>query len=219
MSRTELSANRRKNIINANLGQIILFCEGMTEKRYFEYFTDIIENDKSNKFNDVIVEIESADGNASRVFKFANNFLDDKNNNRKYVNYKKYLVFDCDAPPNAQDIINNMLKSDKKYELLISNCFFEIWLLMHFENVNEKISKGDIYRKLSDHLYHTYKKGDNGTIREIIQNGSIEEAIRNAEELSDKYLEAGKDICGCIGEMDPYTNVYIIVEELLKAIS
>lgn len=219
MSRTELSANRQKNIKNANLGQIILFCEGMTEKRYFEYFTDIIENDKSNKFNDVIVENESANGNASRVFKFANNFLNDKNNNRKYVNYRKYLVFDCDAPPNVQDIINNMLKSNEKYELLISNCFFEIWLLMHFENVNEKISKGDIYRRLSYHLNHSYKKGNKGTIREIIQNGSIEEAIRNSEELSEKYLEAEKDICGCIGEMNPYTNVYLIVEELLKAIS
>lgn len=55
----------------------------------------------------------------------------------KFSHYAKYLAFDCDDSPNIQSVI---MKA-KDYELLISNYLFETWLLMHFEDVKEKISK------------------------------------------------------------------------------
>lgn len=201
---------------NANIGHMILFCEGLTEKYYFEYFTGIIQK---NKFNDIKIEIESADGNSSRVLKFADEYLADEVNNRKYSNYKKYLIFDCDAPPNIQKIINKMSSSQNGYELLISNYLFETWLLMHFENVTDKISKVNTYQKLSNHLVSEYRKANAGIIREIILNGSIEEAMLNAERLAEKYTAEGNNICSTIGKMNPYTNVNILVEQLMAAIS
>ncbi len=216
MGRTILSPSRQKNIKNTNLGHMILFCEGLTEKYYFEYFTDIIEK---NKFNDVRIEIESADGNSRRVLKFADDYLTVEDNNRKYSNYKKYLVFDCDAPPNIQKIIDKICLSENGYEMLVSNYLFETWLLMHFENVTEKISKEHTYKRLSEHLVNEYKKASSGLIREIIQNGSVEEAMKNAERLAEKYSQEGKNICNSIGKMNPYTNVNILVEQLLAVIS
>lgn len=216
LGRTILSPSRQKNIKNTNLGHVILFCEGLTEKYYFEYFTDIIEK---NKFNDVRIEIESADGNSSRVLKFADEYLTIEDNNRKYSNYKKYLVFDCDAPPNIQKVIDKICLSENNYEMLVSNYLFETWLLMHFENVTEKISKEHTYRRLSEHLVNDYKKASAGLIREIIQNGSVEEAMKNAENLAEKYSQEGKNICNSIGKMNPYTNVNILVEQLLAVIS
>jgi hypothetical protein len=216
LGRTILSPSRQKNIKNTNLGHMILFCEGLTEKYYFEYFTDIIEK---NKFNDVRIEIESADGNSRRVLKFADDYLTVEDNNRKYSNYKKYLVFDCDAPPNIQKIIDKICLSENGYEMLVSNYLFETWLLMHFENVTEKISKEHTYKRLSEHLVNEYKKASSGLIREIIQNGSVEEAMKNAERLAEKYSQEGKNICNSIGKMNPYTNVNILVEQLLAVIS
>lgn len=216
LGRTILSPSRQKNIKNTNLGHMILFCEGLTEKYYFEYFIDIIEK---NKFNDVRIEIESADGNSSRVLKFADEYLAIEDNNRKYSNYKKYLVFDCDAPPNIQKVIDKICLSENGYEMLVSNYLFETWLLMHFENVTEKISKEHIYRRLSEHLVNEYKKASAGLIREIIQNGSVEEAMKNAESLAEKYSQEGKNVCNSIGKMNPYTNVNILVEQLLAVIS
>lgn len=201
---------------NTNIGHIILFCEGSTEKFYFEYFTEIIEK---SKYNDIKIEIESADGNSSRVLKFADEYLDNEANNRKYSNYKKYLIFDCDAPPNIQKIINKMSQSQNGYELLVSNYLFETWLLMHFENVTEKISKENTYQRLSGHLVGEYKKASSGLIREILQNGSVEEAMKNAETLAEKYKSEGITICNSIGKMNPFTNVNILVEQLLAAIS
>lgn len=216
LGRTMLSPSRQKNIKNTNLGHIILFCEGLTEKYYFEYFTDIIVK---NKFNDVRIEIESADGNSSRVLKFADEYLAVEDNNRKYSNYKKYLVFDCDAPPNIQKVIDKICLSENGYEMLVSNYLFETWLLMHYENVTEKISKEHTYKRLSEHLVNEYKKASAGLIREIIQNGSVEEAMKNAESLAEKYSQEGKNICNSIGKMNPYTNVNILVEQLLAVIS
>ena len=62
-----------------------------------------------------------------------------------------------------------------------SNHLFETWLLMHFEDVDEKISKREIYRRLSSHLHDNYSKGHKGKTREIVQNGDIEKAIDNAK--------------------------------------
>lgn len=107
MARTILQSSRHSNFRDANIGHMIIFCEGLTEKLYIEHFVSIINK---NKFNDIIVEIESAEGNASRVLKYAESYLKLESNNRKYSNYKKYLIFDCDSPPNIQATINKMLE-------------------------------------------------------------------------------------------------------------
>ncbi|WP_251860244.1 RloB domain-containing protein [Clostridium sp. Marseille-Q2269] len=87
----------------------------------------------------------------------------------------KYLFFDCDDPPNIQDVIGDMLNNG--YSLLVSNPLFEIWLLMYFENVDNRFGKNQIYNKLSYHLSKDYNKADKGIIREIIQKGNVEDGI------------------------------------------
>jgi len=216
LGRTILTPKRKKNIKSTYLGHILIFCEGMTEKLYLQFFTDILTK---NKFNDIKIEIESANGNASRVFKFADSYLCEENNNRKYSNYKKYLIFDCDAPPNIQNIITDMLSSANSYEVIVSNFLFEIWLLMHFENVEKKLTKGEIYRRLENHLRNKYEKANEGLIREIIQKGSVEAAIDNAESLAKHYSERKINITENIEAMNPFTNIYSLVEQLLAAIS
>ena len=161
MGRTQLSPQRLSETKKLNIGRIIIFCEGKTEKYYFDYFAEIL---KKNKYTDVEVVLETANGNARTVLNFANAFMADDRNNRKYSTYGKYLAFDCDAPPDIQTVIS----AASEYELLISNHLFEIWLLMHFEDVNDKISKREIYRRLSSHLHDAYSKGHKGKTREIL---------------------------------------------------
>ncbi|MEG1531551.1 MAG: RloB family protein, partial [Lactococcus sp.] len=152
MSRTLLSPERRLEIKKTNIGKSIIFCEGKTEKFYFDYFAEII---KKNKYTDVEVVVETANGNAQTVLNLASSFMVDEENNRKYSAYGKYLAFDCDAPPDIQAVV----RSSREYELLISNHLFETWLLMHFEEVDTKLTKREIYRRLSYHLNGNYSKG------------------------------------------------------------
>lgn len=43
MGRTILSSHWRSEIKKVNIGRIIIFCEGKTEKYYFDYFAEIIK--------------------------------------------------------------------------------------------------------------------------------------------------------------------------------
>ena len=134
MARTKLSLQRLSAIKKTNIGRIIIFCEGKTEKYYFDYFAEIINK---NKYTDVEVVLETANGNAQTVLNYAESFMSNEECNRKFSNYGLYLVFDCDAPPNIQAVI----QAAWNYELLISNYLFETWLLMHFEDVTAKLPK------------------------------------------------------------------------------
>jgi len=187
MGRTQLTPRRLSETKKTNIGRIIIFCEGKTEKYYFDYFAEII---KKNKYTDVEVVLETAGGNAQTVLGYADSFMADEEHNRKFNTYGKYLVFDCDDPPNIQAVVQAAMN----YELLISNYLFETWLLMHFEDVEVKLSKREIYRRLSAHLHNTYSKGHKGKTREIVQNGNIEKAIDNAKALEQRYDEDGKSV-------------------------
>lgn len=212
MGRTLLSPQRLVETKRTNIGRIIIFCEGKTEKYYFDYFAEII---KKNKYTDIEVVLETANGNAQTVLSYADNYMSDEEHNRSFSTYGKYLAFDCDDPPNIQDVV----LAAKDYGLLVSNYLFETWLLMHFENVDVKISKREIYRRLSEHLCSSYSKGHKGKTREIIQNGDIEKAIDNAKALEKQYSEAGKSVFANIKAMNPYTSVYQLIEQFMVEIS
>lgn len=212
MGRTQLSPQRLSETKKTNIGRIIIFCEGKTEKHYFDYFAEII---KKNKYTDIEVILETANGNARTVLNFANEFMNSEKHNQKFSTYGKYLAFDCDDPPDIQAVVS----SAAEYELLISNHLFETWLLMHFEDVEEKISKREIYRRLSFHLHGAYSKGHRGKTREIVQNGNIEKAIDNARALEKQYDAEGKNIFTSIKDMNPFTSVYKLIEQFMVEIS
>lgn len=212
MGRTRLSPQRLSETKKTNIGRIIIFCEGKTEKYYFDYFAEII---KKNKYTDIEVILETANGNARTVLNFANEFMTDEKHNQKFSTYGKYLAFDCDDPPDIQAVV----LAAAECELLISNHLFETWLLMHFEDVEEKLSKGEIYRRLSFHLHGTYSKGHKGKTREIVRNGNVEKAIDNARILERRYAVEGKSIFTDIKDMNPFTSVYKLIEQFMVEIS
>lgn len=216
MGRTKLPKERAVATKKQYLGKILIFCEGMSEKNYIDYFGDIINK---NKYTDVHVEAESTNGNAKNVLNFANDFLHEEENNRKYSNYNRYLFFDCDDPPNIQEVIGDMIDSNHGYSLIVSNPLFEIWLLMYFENVNKKLGKNQIYKKLSYHLCQEYKKADKGIIREIIQKGNFQHAFENANTLYNRYVKKNQSIFKDIKKMNPYTNMHELVEQFMLEIS
>ena len=219
MARTILSSSRLAETRDPNLGKIIICCEGDTEKYYFDYFVEIIEKEKkAGKYTDIHIETESANGNARRVFKYANEYLSNDDNSRRFGLYAKYLTFDCDAPQDIQNVIMDA-RDHGGYVLLLTNHLFETWLLMHFEDVNDKITKASTYAHLSSHLHTKYQKSRKGLIREILANGSVERAIENAACLDKKYASDGLSIYANIKEMNPYSTVYALVERFMIAIS
>lgn len=210
MSRHLLSSRRTVEERNLYPGKILIFCEGRSEELYFSRFEKLLEK---NKYTDVKIIVNTVGGNSVTVIKCAQDFFKNGNNCSHFMNYDKYLVFDCDDPSGSiQKVIQDIMdKNEHQFKLLISNHSFEIWLLMHFENVYEKRSKSQTMEDLSKYLRHEYKKADEGTMREIFQKGNIEKAIENAIELEEHYKNSNKNLPAQINEMNPYTTVHSLI--------
>jgi hypothetical protein len=217
MARLNLSIEKQTGQKNENLGKLILFCEGHTEKNYFNYFATIIK-DNPNKYSHIKIELIPAEGNAKRVLNFANEYLSDDNNAKTYSLYEKYLIFDCDAPLEITQVILEMRRSNA-YILLPTNLLFETWLLMHFEEVGSRLKKAETYKRLEEALgisNYDAEKASEGIIRKIIDNGdSVKMAISNAKRLEQMYKNKNFMIEKDIENMNPFTAVHTLVEHIL----
>lgn len=219
MARLKPFIDRQAGFREANLGKVIVFCEGCTEENYFKYFSDIIGRNQ-NKYTQMEIVAIRAGGNAQRVLNFANEFWNDDKNLRTFGLYDKYLVFDCDSPEDIQKVIQEMLSSDYDYTLLASNLLFETWLLMHLEIVNERRSKATTYTCLAIALglefYGDAEKASPGIIRQIIGNGdNLRVAIDNARDLEQRYKDRDLTIDKNLQDMNPYTTVHRLMELIL----
>lgn len=94
---------------------------------------------------------------------------------------------------------------------------------MHFEDVEQKLSKREIYKRMADYLRinknYSKVKGKKGIVRKIINDGNIEKAIDNARKLEEQYTRREQTIFSNITDMNPYTSVYKLVEQLMLEIS
>lgn len=210
-----------------NAGRLLIFCEGHTEYNYLEYFRNYLNNNLRAKYSDIVIEPINTEGNAKRVFDFAEEFLSDDENSRKYLHYEKHLVFDCDAPINIQEVVVEIMESDNHYILDYSNLLFETWLVMHFQDLEPqgKNGKRQIIKSMRDYLgipkYTTKIKAAKGTIGQILgSNGNekIRAAIENAKILEQHWKEEGKDKSKDIVNMNPSVDIYKLIERLLDEI-
>lgn len=219
MGRTLLSP-REIDQKDLYIGRILIFCEGYTERNYFEFFKKRIKD----KFSDIVIQTETVGSNARAVYNYAEEFLSKDINQSKYSAFSKYLVFDCDAPSDILEVISDAKSSKHDYELLISSLLFECWLLMHIEMLPpDKLGKAEIGRKLGQYLGLTdYEKhkDDPGVIAKIIkEEGNLKTAIFTARKLKQIYEDEDKDLEKIIQEKLPYSLMYDLVEQLAIAAS
>lgn len=213
--------------IPEHAGKLLIFCEGSTEYNYMDYFKKYLENNKKIKYTDVVLEPINTEGNARHVFQYAEEFLADEQNARKYALYEKHLIFDCDAPDDIQEVISDMIGSSNDFILDYSNLVFEIWLVMHFQEmtVDSRKTKAQVYSTMRDYLkvenYGSKEKAATGTIAALLGNDGddkIRAAIVNAKELETYWKEAGKNYQKDIETMNPSVSIHSLVERLLDEI-
>lgn len=201
---------------------IVLACEGSkTEPRYFQalraiYQKSAIQVEILDRKSVGIAETNSA---AKHVIEVLNRFK------KKYKLTKEdelWLLLDRDEGnfSEAQLSETARLCTQKKYNLAISNPTFELWLLLHFENIaeieqkeqaiilkNEKISshKKHIEKRIEQHL-NGYNKATFSTDF-LMEKSKIEAAIRHAKLFP---LEEGNRWHNGLG-----TNVHLVVEKII----
>lgn len=137
---------------------------------------------------------------------------------------KVWVVFDKD---DAQISESRILRFDKAYsialseniEIALSNEVFELWLLIHFEDVdsNQEIPRAGIYERLerainlkledSDDEF-IYEHGKSSVLNFVLKFGDENAAIRRATELRKAHIDKEPIY------RNPSTDVDILVKEL-----
>ncbi|MEH0157892.1 RloB family protein [Limibacter armeniacum] len=121
-----------------------------------------------------------------------------------------WLVFDRDFHRHIEEVFDMCYKND--VQIAYSNICFELWFLLHFEQVTSPFNK---CKNLISYLHdeHNLRYQKNGKNYEQFKE-LTQQAIANAR-LLESYHEYNTKTKGPKYEWNPYTNVYELVEYLL----
>ncbi len=124
-----------------------------------------------------------------------------------------YVIFDRDEHRTYLDAIARCealkLRNDEgrivDFTPIVSVPLFELWLLLHFEHVENFAARQDLVKRLERYI-QGYDKGMHGTY--AVTRERLEQARNRAGRLRNRFTSAS-------GE-DPWTNVDLIVDRLTK---
>jgi len=219
-SMINLKEKRKTDHKKTYLGKMIVFCEGKTEYNYFNYFKLKLEKKKSKYTSFELELIDVEGGGANSIFDKTIAFLEAPKNS-KYQLFEKVIVFDLDEPKakvRMKEVLINISRSDYNFVPLCSYKTFEVWLLMHLVDVYESLSKSKLKEKIRLNLnLQRYVKNSKGIIAKILHDdANVKKAVLNGRKLDETYLGEGKKIISDYKDMNPYTSVFKLVEDILE---
>lgn len=128
-----------------------------------------------------------------------------------------WVVFDKDNNTDFDEAIE--LAKKEGFNVTWSNESFELWLLLHFQDLKAAIHRNDYIKKLNSHFKSkninggTYDKNINDIFD--LTKPYVKTAIKRSNELLDFHKENNN--CRP-NKMNPGTTVHDLVEELVKYI-
>ena len=201
----KLRKDRTRKTNNIPLRKKYLICtEGKTEAIYFSNFRSstgpiIFSIDKSDQKTSLVKRtIEE------REIRIINGEFDSEID-------KIWVVFDRDiCPSNKEDKndFNYALQLAKKHNISVaySNDAFEIWILLHYQEISGSLHRSVLNKKITEHRGKKYSKGED-LYKEIKPNRSI--AIKRAHRLFNATTLPPE-------KANPSTTVHLLVEKLMK---
>ena len=193
-------------------GNYLIVTEGTeTEVNYFKNIKRIIEEWFSNSI--IVEKIELDVQGTARSTKVLVNEAIKKRSLKTYS--EVWVVFDKDDNKDFDDAI--ALAKKEGLNVAWSNECFELWLLLHFQDLKSAIGRDDYYSKLNTHF-----KDKN------INNGKYDKNIYDIFDITSPYVDIAIKRSNSLLEdhrcdnifspdkMNPGTTVQDLVEELIK---
>lgn len=185
----------------------LIVCEGVkTEPNYF------LQLKKSLPVGtlDVQMDIVGTGRNTNSLIDYALKYA--QRNSKKFD--RIWAVFDRDSFKESS--FNDAIQNAKNNQIKVawSNEAFELWFLLHFQYVNNNMSRSGyqkyLEREISAKLQapYTYKKNDPNTHKILIAHGNQKQAILWAKKLVQNFT------CTRYATHNPCTMVYELIEEL-----
>lgn len=140
-----------------NAGNLLIFCGGSTEYNYLWYFKSYLQYNLKVRYSNIILEPINAAGNAMHVYNYAEEFLKDDSNRKKYDLYEKHLVFDCDAPDNIEEVLRLMSLSENAKALEAYWAELGKTIPDHIKEMNPSVSVYVLIERLLDEIEYSCK--------------------------------------------------------------
>lgn len=203
----------RKAGKRASYDRILIVSEGSKTEPF--YLNEIRANYRLSTTN---VQVQHSQFGTSplKVVEYAEHLFvngDEAKNIQPRAFEQVYVVFDRDdhdsyhnALAKAESLDDKLKNEDKqrvKFEAIASVPCFELWLLLHFEDVLAPLHRTEVYQRLRQYLTE-YDKGQPGHYAQTQQN--LDEAKRRAEHLAELTTAHNAD--------EPYTDMHRLVHLL-----
>lgn len=145
---------------------------------------------------------------------------------KDYPEREVWCVFDYDVKPDesatqSEDFNNSITMAQANgMHVAWSNDAFELWFLLHYQQVDTAFTRNEIYPKLKEiwelDSFHNEAKTESFCRENYERHGGTESkmqqlAIRRARSLHEKYKSRTDYATHC-----PCTTVYLLVDELNK---
>jgi hypothetical protein len=212
--RQQLRDISRKSAKRQAYESVLIVTEGVTEAIYLNEIRTQCRLSSTN-----VVALPSADGTEPiQIVEYANTlFLEGSTDKgiRPQAFDSVYMVFDRDEHKSYHDALAKIKTLNNMYEnfegepvsfyAAASVPCFEVWLLMHYQDVNAPVHRRDVYKKLKEHL-PTYDKGQSGWWHQTKHN--FAEATSRAEVRS--------KLATVYDGNEPFTSIHKLVSKLLN---
>ena len=198
----------RKVETRANRKRILIVTEGYTERHYFDELT------KAYRLGGVVIKTSKGTSPRNVVDRASDLFFRGDGGLYGKEDFDEvYAVFDRDEHSNyfealtVAEQLGKKLSADKKhpvvFEAVPSNPCFELWLLLHFQNVSTLMHRNDVL-KLIQQKIPGYKKGAEDVYSRI--SARLGEAIERARLMNKTASPYSQEA--------PYTGIVSLVEKL-----
>lgn len=188
----------------------LIICEGeKTEPNYFEGLR------KDLPVGTLVIAdmtIKGTGKNTESLIEFSINYR--KRSNQSFD--RTWAVFDRDSFTEEQ-FNNSIIRAEaNQINCAWSNEAFELWFLLHFQLIENGMSRKDYQSYLEREIkrvtgkVYKYKKNDINMFSILIEHGSQEQAINRAKKLK-AHFNDGKH-----ANHNPCTLVYLLIEELFN---
>lgn len=203
----------RKRTSRASYDRILIVSEGSkTEPNYFKEIRSAYRLQTAN------IEVRASElGTAPfQVVEYAKALFENGDPHKRIQKRAFEHVFtifdrdDHDSYSQALSLANSLngrLKNDNNqlitFAAISSIPCFELWLLLHYEDIKSPLHRKEVIQRLKKHL-PTYEKGTSNAFANTKQH--LELAISRAQMLADKFT--------AYTSPEPFTNIHVLVRRL-----
>lgn len=190
----------------------LIVCEGRcSEPNYFRALSTEIKSDT------VAVELEGDAGCTSRVVERAERLVKKREREGVAPYNRVWVVFDYDDRKDFREAIERAKAKSNGFGCAWSNESFELWYLLHFQDLESAITRQQYCEKLETWIRKKcgdsdfkYQKENEGLYQILKEYGSEADAVRRAEKLRKQH--SAKE--GNYNKWNPCTCVDLLVREL-----